>query len=44
MVLARRRRAMTPEDSIFLLFFVAATIFIAGGMWYGDRQSSRRDR
>jgi hypothetical protein len=46
MVLARRRRAMTPEDSIFLLFFVAATIFIAGGMWYGDKtdKTSKRNK
>lgn len=35
---------MGVEDKIFVLFLIVAAISIAGGMWYGDRQPSRRGK
>jgi hypothetical protein len=42
---SRRGRVLTPQDSIFLLFFIA-TILIGAGMWYGDKTdaSSKRNK
>jgi hypothetical protein len=34
---------MTPEDTV-ILFSIVAGLLIAGGMWYGDRQSSKRNK
>jgi len=35
---------MGAEDKIFMIFFIVAVLSIAGGMWYGDGQSSRRGK
>ena len=35
---------MGVEDKIFVLVLIVAAISIAGGMWYGDRQPSRRGK
>jgi len=43
MLALARRRNMTPEDSV-ILFSIVAGLLIAGGMWYGDRQSSKRNK
>jgi hypothetical protein len=38
-----RGRVLTPEDTV-ILFSIVAGLLIAGGMWYGDRQSSKRNK
>jgi len=43
MLALARRRNMTPEDTV-ILFSIVAGLLIAGGMWYGDRQSSKRNK
>lgn len=35
---------MDVMDKVFLIFFIVAVLSIAGGMWYGDGQSSRRGK
>ena len=35
---------MTIEDKLFILFCIFTVISIGVGMWYGDRQPSRRGK
>ena len=39
------KQTLTQQDAVFLLFFIGA-IFIAGGMWYGDKtdKTSKRNK
>lgn len=37
------KQTLTQQDAVFLLFFIGA-IFIAGGMWYGDKTDKASKR